>query len=44
MISYLDIVNTILTKGEMKQNRTGVRTLAIAGAMFEHDGMNGAVP
>ncbi|MBI2552240.1 thymidylate synthase [Candidatus Uhrbacteria bacterium] len=34
---YLDIVRHILEHGEMKENRTGVRALAIAGAMFEHD-------
>lgn len=37
MQAYLDIVKTILEKGERKSNRTGVDTIAIAGAMFEHD-------
>jgi len=37
MKAYLDIVKNILEKGERKSNRTGVDTLAIAGAMFEHD-------
>lgn len=37
MQAYLDIVRTILEKGERKPNRTGVDTIAIAGAMFEHD-------
>ena len=37
MQAYLDIVKTILEKGEKKPNRTGVDTIAIAGAMFEHD-------
>ncbi len=37
MQAYLDIVKTILEKGERKPNRTGVDTIAIAGAMFEHD-------
>jgi len=37
MQSYLDIVKTILEKGEKKEDRTGTGTLAIAGAMFEHD-------
>lgn len=37
MKSYLDIVKQILEKGEIKHNRTGIDTLAIAGAMFEHD-------
>jgi len=34
---YLDIIRKILEKGEVKENRTGVNTVAIAGAMFEHD-------
>lgn len=37
MKSYIDIVKTILEKGEQKDNRTGISTLAIAGALFEHD-------
>ncbi|MBI5230102.1 MAG: thymidylate synthase [Candidatus Magasanikbacteria bacterium] len=37
MKAYLDIVRTILEKGKHKSNRTGVDTIAIAGAMFEHD-------
>ncbi len=37
MKAYLDIVQTILDQGERKENRTGVDTIAIAGAMFEHD-------
>lgn len=37
MQAYLDIVKTILEKGERKPNRTGIDTVAIAGAMFEHD-------
>jgi thymidylate synthase len=37
MRAYLDIVRRILAEGERKQNRTGVDTNAIAGAMFEHD-------
>lgn len=41
MRAYLDIVKTILEKGERKENRTGIDTLAIAGAMFEHDMANG---
>jgi len=34
---YLNLVEKILTEGELKHNRTGVNTLAIAGAMLEHD-------
>lgn len=37
MQSYLNIVQKILDHGERKANRTGVDTIAIAGAMFEHD-------
>ncbi len=37
MKAYLDIVRKILETGEWKDNRTGVKTLAIAGALFEHD-------
>lgn len=37
MKAYFDIINKILSEGEWKDNRTGVKTLAIAGAMFEHD-------
>lgn len=37
MQAYLDIVKNILEKGERKENRTGVDTIAMAGAMFEHD-------
>ncbi len=41
MKTYLDIVRHILDHGERKQNRTGVDTIAVAGAMFEHDMANG---
>lgn len=37
MKAYLDIVRHILEHGEMKENRTGVSALTVAGAMFEHD-------
>lgn len=37
MKEYLDIVRRILNEGELKENRTGVDTIAIAGATFEHD-------
>jgi len=37
MKAYLDIVKKILDQGVLKENRTGVDTLAIPGAMFEHD-------
>ena len=37
MKAYLDIVQRILETGVRKPNRTGTDTIAIAGAMFEHD-------
>lgn len=37
MQTYLDIVRRVLETGERKPNRTGTDTIAIAGAMFEHD-------
>jgi thymidylate synthase len=37
MKNYLDIVREILEKGEQKTDRTGTGTLAISGAMFQHD-------
>jgi len=37
MNSYLKIVKNILENGEKKPNRTGVDTIALAGAFFEHD-------
>jgi thymidylate synthase len=37
MKAYLDIIKKIIDTGERKANRTGVDTIAIAGAMFEHD-------
>ncbi|HYE60208.1 MAG TPA: thymidylate synthase [Candidatus Kapabacteria bacterium] len=41
MKAYLDIVQHILDHGETKMDRTGVGTIAVAGAMFEHDMANG---
>lgn len=37
MQTYLDIVRRVLETGERKSNRTGTDTIAIAGALFEHD-------
>jgi len=34
---YLSLVDRIIKEGELKHNRTGVDTLAIAGAIIEHD-------
>ena len=41
MISYKQIVRKVLNEGQVKENRTGVNTIAIAGAMFEHDMADG---
>jgi thymidylate synthase len=37
MQEYLKIVKNIMENGTKKEDRTGTGTLAIAGAMFEHD-------
>lgn len=37
MKAYLDIIRNIMEKGELKHNRTGIDTIAVAGCMFEHD-------
>jgi thymidylate synthase len=37
MQNYLNIVKKVLAEGVRKTNRTGTDTIAIAGAMFEHD-------
>ena len=37
MKSYLDIVRHILETGEVKENRTGVNAITVAGVCFEHD-------
>ena len=41
MQAYLDIVKKIIETGETKTDRTGTGTIAIAGAIFEHDLKNG---
>ena len=41
MKAYLDIIRNILEKGEQKHSRTEMGTIAIAGAMFEHDMADG---
>lgn len=37
MKAYLDIVQKILNEGVVKNNRTGVDAITVAGVMFEHD-------
>lgn len=41
MRAYLDIVRRVLGTGQPKPDRTGTGTLAVAGAMFEHDMASG---
>lgn len=41
MKAYLDIVRKILEQGTITKDRTGVGTIAIAGAMFEHNMSDG---
>ena len=37
MKAYLELVEKVLDQGCTKENRTGVKTLTIAGAMIQHD-------
>ncbi|MSU75225.1 MAG: thymidylate synthase [Candidatus Magasanikbacteria bacterium] len=41
MQTYLNIVRRVLETGEPKADRTGTGTIAMAGAMFEHDMADG---
>ena len=41
MQQYLDLVNQVLTEGELKTTRQGTDAYTIAGAMFKHDLQNG---
>ncbi|MEK6926974.1 MAG: thymidylate synthase [Nanoarchaeota archaeon] len=41
MDSYLSILDEVLARGEVKDTRTGIRTLSIEGAMFVHDMQKG---
>ena len=41
MKAYLDIIQKILDEGVEKKDRTGVGTIAIAGAMFKHNMADG---
>lgn len=41
MKRYLDIVQKVLSEGHRKEDRTGTGTIAIAGALFEHNMADG---
>ena len=41
MKAYKKIVEEVLTHVQVKENRTGVDTIAIAGTMFKHDMADG---
>lgn len=41
MYKYLNILTKILENGKLKDNRTGIKTLSISGAMFEHNMSDG---
>lgn len=41
MQAYLTIIKQVLEQGERKDNRTGVKTKAIAGTIFEHNMQSG---
>jgi thymidylate synthase len=38
---YLDLLNQVLCEGEWSDNRTGIRTLSVQGAMAKYDLRNG---
>src|SRR5436190_6508749 len=44
MKQYLDLVRTVLETGTWQQNRTGIRTISIAGAMLRFDLRGGLFP
>lgn len=41
MKAYLDLVEKVLTEGKLKENRTGVSALSLAGAMLQHNMQDG---
>ncbi len=41
MEAYLRICKEILDKGVRKENRTGIDTIGISGAIFQHDMADG---
>lgn len=44
MKQYLDLLNTILETGSFQENRTGIRTLSVPGAMMRFDLLNDGFP
>ena len=44
MKQYLDLVKTILDSGSWQENRTGIRTIRIPGAMMRFDLENDGFP
>jgi thymidylate synthase len=44
MNQYLDLVKTVLSAGSWQQNRTGIRTLSLPGAMMRFDLQNEGFP
>jgi thymidylate synthase len=44
MQQYQDLIQTILDTGSWQDNRTGIRTLSVPGAMMRFDLLNGGFP
>lgn len=44
MKQYLELVKTIIDTGSLQENRTGIRTLSIPGAMMRFDLLNDGFP
>lgn len=44
MKQYLDLVKTIIDTGSLQENRTGIKTLSIPGAMMRFDLLNDGFP
>ena len=41
MNNYLSLLQKVIEEGKLKNNRTGIDTIAISGAMFQHDMQDG---
>ena len=44
MKQYLDLIKTVLETGTYQDNRTGIRTISIPGAMMRFDLLNDGFP